>query len=142
MDSLSIIPAMDEAENKQAIRKAFDEIATGNSRPFVELLADDATWTVKGQTPWSRTYRGKAAILTELLGELRARLADRYRATAERILADGDYVVVQARGHAITRHGVPYDNEYCFVYRMANGRIRDITEYLDTELVVRALSEP
>jgi uncharacterized protein len=126
-------------ENRQLIQHAFEEMATGNSRPFVELLADDATWTVKGRTPWSRTYRGKTSILTDLLGQLRARLADRYRATAERVLADGDYVVVQATGQATTKAGTPYDNEYCFVYRMQHGLIKEVTEYLDTELVMRAL---
>ena len=127
-------------DNRQLIQRAFEEMATGNSRLFVELLADDATWTVKGRTPWSRTYRGKASILTDLLGQLRARLADRYRATAERVLADGDYVVVQAIGQATTKAGTPYDNEYCFVYRMQDGLIKEVTEYLDTELVTRALS--
>lgn len=127
-------------DNRQLIQRVFEEMATGNSRPFVELLAEDASWTVKGRTPWSRTYRGKAAILTDLLGQLRARLADRYRATAERVLADGDYVVVQATGQATTRAGAPYNNEYCFVYRMQDGLIKEVTEYLDTELVTNALS--
>jgi ketosteroid isomerase-like protein len=126
-------------DNRQLIQRVFEEMAAGNSRPFVELLAEDASWTVKGQTPWSRTYRGKTTILADLLGQLRARLADRYRAAAERVLADGDYVVVQATGQATTKAGTPYNNEYCFVYRMQDGLIKEVTEYLDTELVVRAL---
>ena len=131
---------MPDTDNKRIIQRAFDELAAANSRPLVELLADDATWTVMGRTPWSGTYSGKERILRDLLGELRARLADRYRATAQRIIADGEYVVVQARGQATTKGGAPYDNEYCFVYRMADGRIKEVTEYLDTELVTRALA--
>jgi ketosteroid isomerase-like protein len=130
---------MSEPGNKQIIRAAFDALEGADSRPLVALLSDDATWTVMGRTPWSRTYTGKEAILRELLGPLRARLAERYRATARRILGDGDYVVVQARGQAITTAGQRYDNEYCFVYRMEAGRIREVTEYLDTELVTQAL---
>lgn len=131
---------MADADNKHIIQGAFDELALANSRPLVDLLADDATWTVMGRTRWSGTYRGKETILRDLLGELRARLADRYRATAQRVIADGDYVVVQARGQATTRAGTPYNNEYCFVYRLVDGRIKEVTEYLDTELVTQALT--
>lgn len=126
--------------NKQLMRTIFDELSRGNSRPFVDCLADDVSWTVMGRTRWSKTYRGKPAVLGELLGPLGARLADRYRATAERVLADGDFVVVQARGQAVTKEGLPYNNEYCFVYRIEGGRIKEVTEYLDTELVTSALA--
>jgi ketosteroid isomerase-like protein len=127
-------------ENKQTIERMFEQLAGGNSRPFVELMADDITWTVMGRTRWSGTYRGKPAILNDLLGVLRARLADRYRATAQRIIAEGPFVVVEARGIATTKDGTPYNNEYCFIYRMEDGRIREVTEYLDTELVTAALT--
>jgi uncharacterized protein len=126
--------------NKQLMTTIFDELSRGNSRPFVDCLADDVSWTVMGRTRWSRTYRGKPAVLGELLGPLGARLADRYRATAERVLADGDFVVVQARGQAVTKGGLPYNNEYCFIYRIEGGRIKEVTEYLDTELVTSALA--
>jgi uncharacterized protein len=127
-------------ENRRLIRNIFDALSTGDSRPFVALLADHVSWTVMGRTPWSGTYRGKPAVLKDLLGQLGARLADRYRATAERILADGDYVIVQARGQSTTKKGAEYNNEYCFVYRLEEGRITEVVEYLDTELLVKALS--
>ena len=126
-------------DNKQLLQQLFAELATGNSRPFVDHLADDVSWRVMGQTAWSKTYRGKQSVLTDLLGVLRERLADRYRATAERVIAEGDFVVVQARGAATTRAGVPYNNDYCFVYRLADGMIKEVSEYLDTELVTSAL---
>jgi ketosteroid isomerase-like protein len=125
--------------NKQFVSGLFDALSTGNSRPFVEALADDVRWTVTGNTPWSKTYTSKASVLKDLLGELGARLSDRYRATAERILADGDFVVVQARGKSTTKKGMPYNNEYCFVYRVENGSIKEVTEYLDTQLTIDAL---
>lgn len=128
-------------DNRQIMQRAFDALAVGDSRPFLNLLADDVSWRVMGQTPWSRTYRGKPSVLQDLLRVLGERLADRYRATADLILADGDHVVVQARGQTTTKTGKPYNNEYCFVYKLENGLITEVTEYLDTELVVAALSD-
>ena len=126
-------------ENRQIVSGIFAELAAGNSRPLLEALSDDVTWTVMGQTPWSKMYRGKAAVIRDLLSVLGVRLADRFRAQADRILADGEYVVVQARGQSTTKTGRPYNNEYCFVYRMKDGRIEEVTEYLDTQLVLDAL---
>ncbi len=71
---------------KELIQSMFDELAKGNSRRFVELMADDITWTVMGRTRWSGTYHGKTKVLGDLLGVLRTRLDGPYRATADRIL--------------------------------------------------------
>jgi ketosteroid isomerase-like protein len=128
-------------DNRALLRRIFAALSTGDSRPFVDAMADEVAWTVTGHTPWSATYRGKPAVLG-LLRQLGAQLAERYRATAELILADGDHVVVQARGHATTRAGMAYDNEYCFIFQLRDGRIVEVIEYLDTELVVLALQPP
>jgi ketosteroid isomerase-like protein len=128
-------------ENKELMQAIFSEMASGNSRPFVEAMADDIRWTVTGQTKWSRTYEGKQSVLTELVGTLRSRIADRVRTIAHRFIAEGDFVVVEARGQNTTKEGVPYNNTYCFVFRLAGGRVHEVTEYMDTELVTAALSE-
>ena len=47
---------------------------------------------------------------------------------------------MEARGETTTTAGVPYNNEYCFVYRLENGAIKEVTEYMDTELVTSALA--
>ena len=46
---------------------------------------------------------------------------------------------MQARGQATAVTGLPYDNTYCIVARIVNGQIREMTDYIDTELVTRAL---
>jgi uncharacterized protein len=127
------------SENKQIIRAVFDALAAGNSRPLVDTLADDVTWTVMGRTRWSGTYRGKSSVVGDIFGVLRQRLAGGYKATAQRIIAEDPYVVVQARGEASTKEGAEYNNQYCFVYRMEGGRIKEVIEYMDTELVTSAL---
>jgi ketosteroid isomerase-like protein len=133
---------MSAAENKQVLQHIYGELANGNSRPFVEALADDVRWTMMGTTKWSRTYRGKQVVLTELLAPLRGQFADQYRARAERFIAEGDLVVVEVRGRVTTKAGKPYNNAYCFIFRITGGRIQEMTEYLDTELVTAALEAP
>lgn len=61
--------------------------------------------------------------------------------TAHRFIAEGDHVVVEVRGNNTTKAGIPYNNTYCFVFRIADGRVKELTEYLDTELVTAALGD-
>ncbi len=133
---------MSADDNKRIMQGVFEELARGNGKPFGALMAEDFCWTVTGTTPWSRSYRGREAVYRELLDPLYAQFADRYTNTAQRILADGDHVVVQCRGQVTTRLGKPYHNRYCFVIRMEGGQMRELTEYLDTQLVAEVLGAP
>ena len=130
---------MSAAENKQLMQRIYAELSKGNSRPLVESMAEEVCWTIAGNTTWSGTYRGKQAVLKELLGPLRERFAQPYRATAERIIAEGDQVMVEVRGEVMTKAGRPYNNSYCFIYRLADGKVLELTEYCDTELITAAL---
>src|SRR5262245_2092627 len=132
---------MSAAENKQLMQNIFSELSKGNSKPFIEAMADDFCWILTGSTKWSGTYRGKQTVLTELLRPLSAQFADRYTNTAHRFIAEDDYVVVECRGRVTTTAGTPYNNTYCFVCRLDGGKLRELTEYLDTELVTAALEK-
>jgi uncharacterized protein len=130
---------MGATENKQLIQQIFEELSKGNSEPFVASMADDFRWTVTGTTKWSGTYEGKQSVLADLFGPLRTRINGRLRTTAHRLIAEGDFVVVEARGNNTTKSGVPYHNSYCFVFRLSDNQLKEVTEYLDTELVTSAL---
>jgi len=131
---------MGARENKQLMQQIFEELSQGNPEPFVASMADDFRWTVSGTTKWSKTYQGKQTVLKELLGPLRARINGRMKTTAHRLIAEGDFVVVEARGSNTTNSGVPYNNNYCFVFRLSDNQLKEVTEYCDTELVTAALS--
>ena len=132
---------MGTAENKQLLQDIFTATARGDSRPLVEAMADDFRWTIAGSGRWARTY-DKQAVMSELFPALRARIEGRIRIIPQRVLADGDFVVVEARGDNVTRDGKPYNNSYCFVFRLIGGKLAEVTEYMDTELVTAALGAP
>jgi len=96
---------------------------------------------VTGQYSWSQTFKGKAALLRDLHGHLRNVLAEPRRTIPLRFFADGDHVVVEAKGDMLTKQGVRYDNDYCLIYRLAGGKIVEIREYQDSTLCERVLGE-
>ena len=124
------------------VRHAFESVGRGELAPLTALLAPDVVYTLIGSTPVSGTHRGRDAVVRHLFGPLTAALAGPLVFTIQRLLRDGDCVVMQAQGHARLRSGAPYDNVYCLVFRFGDGAVRDVTEYLDTGLVQRAFGVP
>jgi len=125
--------------NKQLLQDIFAGLARGDSKPFVASLADDFCWTLTGTTAWSRTYRGKQEVMTHLMRPLFANFADQYTNTAQRFIAEGDWVAVECQGKVMTKAGKPYNNRYCWVCRVEGGKLKEVIEYMDTQLVATAL---
>jgi ketosteroid isomerase-like protein len=117
-------------------------LAEGDGRPFAEGMAEDFVWHITGTTAWSGTFRGKSDVRERLLKSLFAQFATTYRNRAERILADGDFTVVECRGDVLTKTGHRYNNSYCYVVRWEGGLMRELTEYGDTALINQALEAP
>ena len=122
------------ADNKRIIGEAFDGLERADPTAFVDSMADDIVWIIEGQSKVSGRYEGKAAIQDDLVPALFSNFATPYRNVAEEIIADGDRVVVLARGEVKTVRGEDYNNSYCFVLRMRGGKIVEVREYCDTAL--------
>jgi hypothetical protein len=136
------VSAIDIASPKNRLEHMFGETAKGNGQPFLDALAEDAEWTVIGSTGWSKTYRGKAAILRDLIAPLRRALVAPLKTHAVHMIAEGNMVAVQGHGENITRDGRKYENTYCWVFAFRDGQVRAITEYADTELIRAVLGDP
>lgn len=125
---------MTAADNKRIVAEAFDGLSRADGRAFFEAMADDIVWIIEGQCRFSRRYEGKAAVQHELAPALFANFATDYRNFADEIIAEGNRVVVLARGEVKTVRGEDYNNNYCFVLRMKDGKIVELREYMDTAL--------
>jgi ketosteroid isomerase-like protein len=129
---------MSAEENKQLLQGIFDQLALGNTRALSEAMAEDFRWVFPGDWTWSGEWAPREVVVNELLRPLMAQFDD-YRSDASLVLAEGDRVVVQARSRATTRRGDPYDQTYCFIFRVREGRLTEVVEHCDTALVERVL---
>jgi ketosteroid isomerase-like protein len=133
---------MTAIENRALIQNLMEARARRDPAPFIAAMADDFVWRIIGTTAWSGEYIGKADVRERLLKPLYTQFVAPTSLTATCILADGDYVIVQANGDATTVSGERYANTYCFVIRVADGQLRELTEYCDTALIERVLQPP
>jgi ketosteroid isomerase-like protein len=134
---------MNTQDYKRTMQIIFAELANGNGQPFVDAMQDYFAWTISGQGPWARTWRGRETVRSELFRPLFAQFASKYRNAARNFIAKGDTVVVECKGDVAAKQGDRYDNDYCYVCRFGgDGKFIALTEYMDTALAERVLAPP
>ncbi len=122
--------------NKQVIRDFFDTLCGGDMDGALALCHEDVVWTIIGDTPVSKTFHGHKGVAEDLMGEV-FEVIDADAGIGIDILeliAEGDKVVCRAQGTITGKHG-PYNNTYCHVFTVRDGKIAEDMEYLDTALI-------
>lgn len=120
------------AENKKIVRK----ISSGDVG-LLDFWADDGVWIIPGLA----TYRGKREIAEKLIGPVTDLMASMGSVEVGNMIAEGDYVVVEQQAKdRMTKIGKPYNNTYCMVYKILDGKIVQLTEYCDTALAKSVFS--
>jgi ketosteroid isomerase-like protein len=129
---------MSEA-NKAVVREYLRAMGSGDPS-LPELLTEDVTWWVPPSSPLGGLKQGKAKVL-----ELMASGVGLYDMTVpfeievEAVVGDGDWVAVQMVMSARTAKGQPYRNHYHFAFRLRDGKICAVKEYVDTLYAQRLL---
>ena len=132
---------MSATENKQLLERIFSRVATGDGSLFAEHLAHDVVMRVTGQYSWSRTFHGKESLLRDLYGHVRSVTQGARKTIPLRFFADDDHVVLEARGEMVSKDGIRYDNEYCLIFRLKDGKIVEMREYQDSTMCERVLGK-
>ncbi len=133
---------MSSEKNKEIVRQAMAALGRGDIDEFLANADDNVTFTLIGNTPVSGTVRGKQTALEGLRSALGTRIeGGGIVMTIDNLIAEGDYVAEQARGKARTKSGKDYNNTYCRVWHIVDGKVKSLVEYLDTELVREAFSD-
>ncbi|MBP1687326.1 MAG: hypothetical protein H6Q33_3469 [Deltaproteobacteria bacterium] len=121
-------------ENKGLVRRFFMAMGQGDRQGLMAMLAEDARWVIPQAAPaHAGTHVGRMKIVDIMLGSMpKMFMPGTTRMEIHAMIADGDYVVVPARVRATTPQARQYDNEYVFIFRIADGLVRELHEHLDT----------
>jgi ketosteroid isomerase-like protein len=99
---------------------------------FLGALSDDLIWTATGTSPVSGTFQGKQSYIDNVWRPLDDHLARWPRANVVRILADGEWAVVEFHGvGGLGRNGTDYTLQYCWVVRVVDDLVRAVVGYYD-----------
>ena len=124
-------------ENKATIREYFRRIETGDPK-ITDLFAENVTWWVPQSSQFAGTHRGKSVVLA-LMGQGVDLYQPPLHVTVEEMVAERDWVCVQVVIEAKSAAGLPYRNDYHFAFRVHDGRITAVREYVDTQYAAEML---
>ena len=131
---------MSPEQNKDTVRRIAAAFGSGDIEAVFAEATDDFEFTLAGNPPTGNTARGRQVMIEAIAALFGSKLeGGAIEMTIERLIAEGDFVVEQARGKARTLAGEAYDNVYCRVWRFRDGKVASLTEYMDTELARRRL---
>ena len=130
---------MDTARNKEIVRGFFAAMSRGDPK-LPELFCDDIGWWVPPEANLGGLHQGKPAVLALMASGIGLYdLTTPMRVEIEQLVAEGDWVCAQLVIEARTARGEPYRNHYHFAFRLRDGRIALVKEYVDTLYADRKL---
>jgi len=130
---------MSTMKNKQIVQEFYKAGNSGDMDTCFDLMSEDIIWTNIGTTALSGRFNGKEELIEKLLGPLFGQLKAGIFMHVNQLIAEDDYVVAHTSGTAETLDGRPYNNIYCWIIRLRDGKFVEVTEFADTELISSAL---
>lgn len=124
--------------NEQLALDFFAALSTGDLEKLRPFLDENSVWEpMVKDIPGAGSYKG-AAIIDEFLGPVRGMFAaGDPKVHPQTLFSDGDHVAVESYSDGKLQDGRPYYNRYSWVFRMNNGKIGSLHEYMDSHYVAR-----
>ena len=125
---------------KAVVRDFFETFSRGDIDGVLACMTDDATWWVAGRIEGMSGTNTKQA-----LGDILRQVKPLYKQgalsiTPTSMIAEGDKVAVEARGHADLANGGVYANEYHFLVTLRDRLVQSVREYSDTHHMLQTFS--
>ena len=128
---------MDNPTAKDVVLNAWKTFSTRDAGLIARLFTADAEWIAPARNATAVALDhtdhmiGPDAIARFISSEMHRLFSD-IDITFRAVHADGDSVIVEERMRATLPGGNAYENDYCFVFVVEAGRIKQVREYMDT----------
>lgn len=122
----------------EVVQVAIDALNAGDAEKFLGSFSPDLHFRMPGTTPVSGETHGLDAfikVVTDVANYLNVLITIR----VTNFISCGDWVVTEADGHGVTKAGKDYNNHYCHLWHVKDGKIDKFTEYNDTDLILKVL---
>lgn len=124
-------------QNKQVVLNFINAMGKGDAEEAAPCLAPDAFTLAKGFGKFAGVRQHDLILAT--ISAFRKLVPDGMQPVIQSVTAEGDRVVVEFDGHATLCNGESYCNEYCMVFSLRDGKIKQVNEYFCTILADKVL---
>jgi uncharacterized protein (TIGR02246 family) len=125
---------------RAVLQRYLDALVAGDLPAIADSFAEDATWWLHGDLPMSGTKRGRDEIIEFLVSAGVLYVPGTQSFEFGSITVEDERAVLEwtVRGTSAAT-GEQYDNSYCDVFVIRDGRIVAVREYLDSLHVATVL---
>ena len=122
-------------QNKQVVIKFIEAMGRSDAAAAAPCLAPDAFTLAKGFGKFAGVRHHDVILAT--IDAFKQLVPSGLSPTIHTVTAEGDRVVVEFEGNATLSNGKSYDNQYCMVFTLRDGKIKQVNEYFCTLLADR-----
>lgn len=130
---------MTPEQNKRTVSDAWKAFASHDAARIAAWFTEDAEWLAPQRNATALALGipdhmiGQRAIV-HFLAEMFPKLfVSDVTVDFRSRYCEGDTVIVELRIQAMLANGRKYDNDYCFIFELRDGRIARMREYMDTQ---------
>jgi hypothetical protein len=130
---------MKEQDNVALVRQGYEAFQKGDLNALLSLFSSDIDWElpeVEG-IAFSGKRHGREAV-AEFFRDMLAAQDVREMVPDQWIAQDDKVVVLGHSTFAVKATGREYSDDYCHVFRIADGKICNFKEYIDTHKAAMA----
>ena len=124
-------------QNKAVAVKFIEAMGSNDPEGAAACLAPDGVAVTKGFSKFAGTR--PAELVIGAIESFKELMPTGLRLTIQTVVGEGDKVVIEAEGDAVTGDGKPYRNQYCFVATLKDGKITQLNEYLCSQYAEEVL---
>jgi hypothetical protein len=126
------------AQSADLVMRAINHARAGEAEQFINCFSPALEFWMPGSTPISGHWHDREGFVGYAT-KVWSYLSVPVKLEVRSVVAAGEWVVTECVGHGVTRGGADYDNVYCLVWVVRDGRIARFVEYCDTALVESVL---
>lgn len=120
-------------KNTEVARDFFRVFSTGNVANILALMRDDVTYWVSGSVQGFSGVKTKAQLAEVLAGLGDVYVGGALVLTPSTTIAEGDLVFAEASGRAELKNGRVYEPHSAWLFRVEQGLILEVKEFIDTK---------
>ncbi|MEU1275462.1 nuclear transport factor 2 family protein [Streptomyces sp. NPDC005799] len=123
--------------HKEVVKTYFKAMGAGDVELFKSTITEDYRAVIAGYSKISGTMDRDAvlAFVEGVPSMTRSGISFEIRC----LTAEEDRVASESLGRSVMVNGAEYNNQYIHLFRFHDGRIRQVTEYMDTQLAEKTL---
>ena len=101
---------------------------------LASYVAEDVQWVITGSSVLGGIYSSRAHFINTAIARLKRSLDGDIQWKIENVIMDGCIAVLEMTSKAVSKHGMPYNNQYVWILEFNGKMFSKVRVYFDDVL--------